>query len=297
MNEAVLQIRKKQLEDNIQRINNNPNNYNVEQLINLDYIGDGDSYHYLDIYSPKGFEKKKLPLLVEVHGGAYVSCFKEINRQHAQYFASKGFRVVNINYTLHPEADMRTEMKEIFAIFDWIAAHTDDYGFDVNRVFLTGDSAGGHLVMMVAAIQGCEDSQKYFHIKPFSYGLKGIAATCPLADYKELFNQCNPFTKNMRVILKNILDDEEYLHHTSYQNFMKEGYPDIMILTTPTDYLLYEHTKQIHEYMDRKEIVHTYKEYTSKKNILDHVFNVLYPDYEESEKANEDIIAFFKKRM
>ena len=52
--------------------------------------------HLLDIESPTPLEgsklrkPKKLPVIIELHGGGYITNHKEGNRPHAQYLASKG---------------------------------------------------------------------------------------------------------------------------------------------------------------------------------------------------------------
>jgi hypothetical protein len=49
----------------------------------------------------------------------------------------------------------------------------------------------------------------------------------------------------------------------------------------------------MHEFMLRNGIPHEYREYSSTARKLDHVFNVLHPEYPESIQANEDIVRFF----
>ncbi|MBQ1549364.1 MAG: alpha/beta hydrolase, partial [Clostridia bacterium] len=108
-------------------------------------MGGDARWHLLDVYSPTPLDvenPEKLPVIVEVHGGGYLTNNKECNRPHGMYFASKGYKVVNINYTLQPEAEFDQELREINAAFNWIGANADKYGFDVDNVFLTGDSSG-----------------------------------------------------------------------------------------------------------------------------------------------------------
>lgn len=45
---------------------------------------------------------------------------------------------------------MRTSIPEIFRVLNWVYENREEYGFDCDNVFLTGDSAGGHLVMVYA---------------------------------------------------------------------------------------------------------------------------------------------------
>lgn len=74
-------------------------------------------------------------------------------------------------------------------------------------------------------------------------------------------------------------------------------FPDVFILTTPTDPLLYEETKRLHDVLDAKGIAHHYREYTSQERTLGHVFNMVDPEFPESVTANNDILAYFSQML
>ena len=118
MNPIIRVMRRAQVRANAPRIAANPNPYGVRIQTDIPYIDDGDPCHLLDVYSPMDGGDAPLPVIVELHGGGYVTCGKEINAQHGQYLASRGFRVVNINYTLCPEGDISTIMNELVAALD-----------------------------------------------------------------------------------------------------------------------------------------------------------------------------------
>ena len=99
MNPIINIARKAQLQANAQRITANLNPYGVHILRDIPYLGDARTEHLLDVYAPTQ-STAPMPVIVEIHGGGYIACNKEINAQHGQYLASKGFRVVNMNYTL-----------------------------------------------------------------------------------------------------------------------------------------------------------------------------------------------------
>ena len=106
MNPIIHIIRKAQIRANAPRIAANPNPYGVHIITDIPYRKDGRAEHLLDVYAPNE-GKSPLPVIVELHGGGYLSCNKEINAQHGQYFASRGFRVVNMNYNAVPRSRPR----------------------------------------------------------------------------------------------------------------------------------------------------------------------------------------------
>jgi acetyl esterase/lipase len=93
------------------------------------------------------------PALLSVHGGRW----RAGNRTDASsikvaQWAEFGFFAMSIDYRLvggspapAPYLDMRCAMR-------WIHAHAGDYGIDPERVYLIGQSAGGHLVSLAATL-------------------------------------------------------------------------------------------------------------------------------------------------
>ncbi len=249
--------------------------------------------HLLDIYSPTPFgeeKPEKLPVIISVHGGAYVSNAKECNRPHCMYLASKGYRVVNINYTLMPEGDMGLEMREIAAALNWVAAHADQYGFDVNNAFMVGDSSGGHLVLLYAAVQARADLREYFKVQEPDVKIRATVATCPVGS----FLNDNVTSWALRKFIVSGFSREE-MTMTSYQGFVDENYPEVAIITTEGDVPIHTESKSVHEYLEFNGIAHEYKSFVGKEHNISHVFNVLYPDFPESIEANAMLLDFFEK--
>jgi len=292
MNPIIHIIRKAQIRANARRIAANPNPYGVIIIKDIPYLGDDRTEHLLDVYSPvQG--RAMLPVIIEMHGGGYISCNKEINAQHGQYLASRGFRVVNMNYTLCPEGDIGVILNELVDVLEWIEAHKAEYGFDTSRVCLTGDSAGGHFVLLAAAMFTTGRSADFFHVRKPPFPIATYAASCPEGSFDwQLLPPCLS-ARMLYFILHKYTFDKAYVRHSSYEYYMTDSYPRVWFCTSPTDSLLYTHTRRMHEFMTARGIPHEYREYASSARKLDHVFNVLHPEYPESIRANEDMIRFF----
>ena len=251
--------------------------------------------HLLDIYSPTPLDveaPEKLPVIVTVHGGGYLTNNKECNRPHDMYLASKGYKVVNVNYTLQPEAEFDQEMRELDGVFHWIGAHADRYGFDTDNVFLTGDSSGGHLALLYTGVQQRKDLQDYFKVNVSDVKIKGTAVTCPVGSFLDP----DPVSKAFRNLAGRLYDTKGKMM-ISYQGFADENYPGVCIVTTDTDVPIHTCSEAIHKWLDFRGIDHWYKSFESKGNKLGHVFNVLHPDWPESIEANQYILDFFASKM
>lgn len=249
--------------------------------------------HLLDIYSPTpldGEAPEKLPVIVTVHGGGYVTNNKECNRPHGMYFASKGYKVVNLNYTIQPEAEFDLEMREINAAFNWIGANADRYGFDLDNVFLTGDSSGGHLVLLYTAVQTRKDLQDFFKVQVSDVKVKATAGTCAVGSFLDPDVVSTAFRN-----LAGRLYDAHGKLMISYQGFIDETYPEVCLVTTDTDVPIHTCTENIHKWLEAQGVAHEYRSFESRGNKLGHVFNVLHPDWPESIEANQMILDFFEK--
>lgn len=250
--------------------------------------------HLLDIESPtplEGPNLEKLPVIISVHGGGYVTNNKECNRPHCQYLASKGFKVVNINYSLQPEAEMDEEMRDIRDAVAWVGENADKYGFDTDNVFMTGDSSGGHMVLLYTGLQHSEALQEKINVKCPATKVRATAATCPVGSYvaKDMVSR----------VFKNLsgrLYDDEMKRAYSYEGFADATYPEVCIITTPTDIPIHYSTKGIHEHLEKVGAKHEYHVFEGKEHKLGHVFNVLHPDWGESVEANRAIVDFFERK-
>ncbi|MBE6736768.1 MAG: alpha/beta hydrolase [Ruminococcaceae bacterium] len=257
-------------------------------------MGGDARWHLLDVYSPTPLDvenPEKLPVIVEIHGGGYLTNNKECNRPHGMYFASKGYKVVNINYTLQPEAEFDQELREINAAFNWIGDNADKYGFDLDNVFLTGDSSGAHLSLLYTAVQTRPDLQEYFKVTAPEVKIKGTALTCPVGSFLDPDIVSTAFRN-----LAGRLYDTKGKMNISYQGFADETYPEVCIITTDTDVPIHTNSEAVHKWLDFKGVRHEYKSFESQGNKLGHVFNVLHPDWPESIEANQMILDFFEKR-
>lgn len=119
----------------------------------------------MDIYTPNS-GKASYPVIVIFHGGGWLINNKSIMNEAAAYLASKGEYVVcNVNYRLLPDQDNTVKINEIiedvFGAVLWIKENISKYKGNPAKIAVTGDSAGGHLAIMVV-LQGHNLSSKGF---------------------------------------------------------------------------------------------------------------------------------------
>jgi acetyl esterase/lipase len=67
-----------------------------------------------------------------------------------EQIAAHGFAVAAVDYRLSGEARFPAALEDVRAAVGWVRDNAVGYGLDAGRVFLWGDSAGGHLALLAA---------------------------------------------------------------------------------------------------------------------------------------------------
>jgi acetyl esterase/lipase len=126
----------------------------VKRVRDIDYVGDGQVRHRLDVYHPRAGGKTGLPVIVQIHGGGWV-----IGRKDEQglplmtHLAARDWVCVAPNYPLSPKATWPEHLVALKRALVWVREHAQDFGGDPSFVAVTGGSAGGHLAAMLALTQ------------------------------------------------------------------------------------------------------------------------------------------------
>ena len=91
------------------------------------------------------------PIQVMVHGGYWYSLDKKHDSFVAEGLRPNGVTTVVINYGLAPEYGMDEIVRQNRAALAWVWRNAGTFGADRERIHTVGQSAGGHLVMMLMA--------------------------------------------------------------------------------------------------------------------------------------------------
>jgi acetyl esterase/lipase len=110
----------------------------------------------LDLAMKKDPGGKPRPAVVVIHGGGWLEGDKSsfASRKHGVPgnivdFADLGFVAVTINYRLSGEAPWPAALEDCKCAVRWLRAHARDYNLDPKHVGAYGNSAGGHLALLL----------------------------------------------------------------------------------------------------------------------------------------------------
>ena len=123
----------------------------IRRIRNIDYVGDGIYRHKLDVLVRRDDPPSGAPVLVFIHGGAWVMGDKrEQGLAMLHELAQRGWVCVAINYRLSPKATWPDQIVDCKRALAWVREHVAEFGGDPSFVAVSGGSAGGHLCALVA---------------------------------------------------------------------------------------------------------------------------------------------------
>ncbi len=120
---------------------------NITEHLGVEYCNlDGRSLQ-LDLYIPDS--DRPTPAILFIHGGAWSKGKREDMKYYAVYFAKLGYAAATASYRLSTEAAFPAAVQDVKSAMRWMRANAKQYNIDADRIAASGNSAGGHLSMML----------------------------------------------------------------------------------------------------------------------------------------------------
>ena len=263
-----------------------------EGKIDIPYVEGGDPAQMLDVfYAPQAVRNDAV--LVDIHGGFYVAGQKEGNRAFASVFLKEGFDVVLISYRLNDgKRDVSDELADCAAALDYVTVHAEELGLNKDCMFVTGDSAGGHLALYMA--EGSEDRTLPVHTEFFT--AKGALLNCPAYNYAA-YSHAETYSKSfLEWFLGPRYLDQQWMESMSPRTHLSSYSGPLFVSTCTNDFIRGESMtlKDDCEAAGR-ELMFVDIESDDKK--VAHVHNVTSIDLPESQTVNAAMIDFMNNLL
>jgi acetyl esterase len=124
----------------------NPARHGIEVTRDLPYREGGAVEHLLDVWRPTTVATP-MPIVFYVHGGGFRFLSKDTHWIMALSFARAGYLVFNVSYRLAPKHPFPAAVQDIADAWRWALEHAAEYGGDLSRIVVAGESAGANLAM------------------------------------------------------------------------------------------------------------------------------------------------------
>ena len=258
-------------------------------------------FHKLDFIIPDGKDDEVTPVIIDIHGGAYFFGYKWINDDIARYFAiTSGWKIVNANYRIVGfGTNMFDGIKDVVKMIEYVYSHADELKIDKNNIFIMGDSAGAHIMSLAATCFYNSEYAKKLGIEikePVKFN--AAAFTCGVYTFDPFLGTwyLRPFLKD--ITHRKLDKGEVYKLSQVMENYIPQSFP--IILNSAYGDFLKKQTHMFYEYLTENKNeckLIFYEKSLDGVTKLEHVYNVMFPFYEESKQTNNKIIDFFKSKI
>jgi acetyl esterase/lipase len=208
---------------------------------NIPYANDSLQKHLLDIYiSPNA--KKPLPLVVWIHGGAWMLNDKYADmgymKNTVKSFIDSGYALASINYRYSTDSVFPAQIRDCNQAIEFLYQHASSYNIDKNKIAVIGFSAGGHLASLLALSNNNQVTT--FHTIPAHFKIKLALDFYGPSDFIMLASNPDTAINNMRNPVSILLgalpvDRPDIAKQASPVNYIDKDDPPFLIVQGEKD--------------------------------------------------------------
>jgi len=206
----------------------------------------------IDVYQSRNSEGPA-PTFIYYHGGGWVGGSKESNVLRLLPYLEGGWAAVNVQYRLGNVSLAPAAVEDSLCALRWVARNADQYGFDIERLVVSGNSAGGHLALtsgMIPSEAGL-DRQCLGSETP---KVAAIVNWYGITDVNDLLHGVNEKSYAVRW-LGSQPDMAEIAERVSPISYVRSDLPPIITIHGDADPTVpYNHAVQLHRSLDRAEV-------------------------------------------
>jgi len=224
--------------DSAQKFVQVANGYQVTP--NITYLTANNWDARLDIYQPLRLTGPN-PTLVYFHGGGWTAGSKEISSLTFLPYLEMGWTVVNVEYRLASVSLAPAAVEDARCALRWMYRNARQYNFDLAKVVLTGNSAGGHLALTTGVLPAsagmerqCPGDRGPGPVSPEDLKVAAIINWYGITDVVELLDGLN--MRSYAVAwLGSMSNREEMAKRVSPLTYVRPGLPPVLTIHGDAD--------------------------------------------------------------
>ena len=203
----------------------------------------------LDVYKPDQSPGPH-PTVLFFHGGGWRRGSKESNVLSFLPYLEMGWAVVNVGYRLAQVSLAPAAVEDGLCALRWVIRNAGQYGFDTDKIVLTGNSAGGHLALTTGIMPA---SEGFDWPCPGEEELKvaAIVNWYGITDVAELMEGPNQKTYAM-MWLGSQPNRREIAERVSPLQYVRAGIPPVISIQGDADPTVpYSHSTRLHDALSK----------------------------------------------
>lgn len=123
----------------------------------------------LDVYRPLR-PREDGACVLYIHGGGFRILSKETHWVFGIEWAAQGFTVFMPDYRLAPDHTFPAAHEDVARAYEWFVEHAPNYGCNLDKFVLAGESAGGNLALSTT-ISACFEREEPYAQQIFETGV------------------------------------------------------------------------------------------------------------------------------
>ena len=207
------------------------NEYRV--VPNITYLTASNWDAKLDLYVTRTPDKPQ-PTMIFIHGGGWTGGTKEGRDIGGVLpYLDMGMNVVNVEYRLARVAAAPAAVEDCRCALRWVIQHAKEYGIDVNRLVVAGESAGGLLALTTGMLPASAGLDRQCP-GPDNLKVAAIVNWYGISDVNELLDGAN-----MRAYavtwLGSATDRDQIARRVSPLTYVRAGLPPVITIHGDAD--------------------------------------------------------------
>lgn len=206
----------------------------------------------VDVYVPRNSDGPA-PTFIYYHGGGWVGGSKEANILRLLPYLEQGWAAVNVQYRLGDVSLAPAAVEDSLCALQWVEANAEQFGFDPERLVVSGNSAGGHLALTSGMLTSDSEMAR-----------QCVGATIPkvaaivnwygITDVGDLLSGENEKSYAVRW-MGSMADRFDLAKQVSPMNYVTSQLPPIITIHGDADPTVpYNHAVQLHRALDQAEV-------------------------------------------